>query len=137
MPVSSLAAKLKLKAGQRAALINAPDSYRTDLGRIPPGVTFSENLTGAFNWIQIFVKNRAELRRFATRAVRALGPGGILWIAFPKGTSSIRTDLTRDNGWEALQRHKMKWVTLVSVNQTWSAFAMRAYKPGDERRSFR
>jgi hypothetical protein len=137
MPVSSLAAKLKLKAGQRAALINAPDSYRTDLGRIPPGVTFSEKLTGAFDWIQIFVRNQAELRRFAARAVRALGPGGILWIAFPKGTSSIQTDLTRDDGWEALQSHKLKWVTLVSVNQTWSAFAMRPYTPDEEQQSFR
>jgi hypothetical protein len=82
----SLVAKLKLRGGQRAALINAPDSYGKDLGKIPPGVNFS----------------------------------------------SVQTDLTRDAGWDALRSHELKWVTLVSINQTWSAFAMRRYRPGEE-----
>jgi len=137
MSESSLASKLKLRGGQRAALINAPDSYRKDLGKVPPGVTFSEKLAGTFDWIQVFARNQAELRRLAPRAVRALRAEGLLWISFPKGTSSIQTDLTRDTGWEALRGHELKWVTLVSVNQTWSAFAMRPYTPGEERRSFR
>jgi hypothetical protein len=137
MPNSPLAAKLKLRAGGRAALINAPPSYRKDLGKIPPGVNFSGTLAGTFDWIQIFVKNQAELRRLAPRAIRALGPGGLLWISFPKGTSSVQTDLTRDAGWDALRSHALKWVTLVSVNRTWSAFAMRLYRPGEERQSFR
>jgi hypothetical protein len=137
MPESSLAAKLKLRAGQRAALINAPKHYRKGLGKIPSGVSFSEKLSGTFDWIQIFVKNQGELRRLAPRAVRALGPDSHLWVSFPKGTSSLQTDLTRDAGWNALRSHDLKWVTLVSVDQTWSAFAMRLYRPGEERRSFR
>ncbi|HTY57507.1 MAG TPA: hypothetical protein VMF59_01765 [Bacteroidota bacterium] len=137
MPGSSLAAKLKLREGTRAALIDAPVSYRKALGRIPPGVTFSPKLTGKFGWIQVFVKNEAGLRRIAPRAVRALGPGGLLWLAFPKGTSSIQTDLTRDAGWDALRAYELKWVTLVSLTPVWSAFALRFYKPGEARRSFR
>ena len=137
MAGSSLAAKLKLRQGSRAALIHAPDSYRKTFGRIPPGVTFSPKLAGKFGWIQIFVKNQSDLRRIAPRAIRALGPDGLLWIAFPKGTSSIQTDLTRDAGWDILCTYELKWVTLVSVTPVWSAFAMRFYKPGEVRRSFR
>lgn len=137
MAERSLAAKLKLRAGQRAALVNAPDSYRKELGAIPAGVTFDRKLTGAYDWMQIFVKNQADLRRLAPRTLRTLRPGGILWISFPKGTSSIQTDLTRDNGWDPLRRYELKWVTLVSVNQTWSAFAVRRYRQGEERQSFR
>ena len=54
-------------------------------------------------------------------------------ISFPKSTSNIQTDLTRDKGWEILQRTNLKWVTLLSVNETWSAFAMRPYKEAEVR----
>jgi hypothetical protein len=45
--------------------------------------------------------------------------------------------LTRDKGWEAIQQVDLKWITLISVNTTWSAFALRPYKPGEDRQSFR
>ena len=137
MNESPLARKLKLRAGQRAALWNAPPSYRRELGVVPPGVTFSRRPGGTFDWIQVFAKNRSELRRLVPRALRALGRAGILWIAFPKGTSSIQTDLTRDTGWEVVRGRALKWITLVSVNGTWSAFAVRKYRPGEDRHSFR
>jgi hypothetical protein len=137
MSASTLAAKLKLGAGARALLINAPASYRTQLGTLPSGATLSGTGRGTFDWIQVFAKSRAELRRLAPRAVRALGSAGILWVSFPKGSSSIQTDLTRDAGWDSLRTHDLKWVTLVSVDQTWSAFAMRRYRPGEVRRSFK
>jgi len=61
----------------------------------------------------------------------------MLWISFPKGTSKIQTDLTRDKGWEGTQKLDLKWINLVSVNETWSAFALRPYKEGEKRQSFR
>lgn len=59
----------------------------------------------------------------------------MLWISFPKGSSGIQTDLTRDKGWEGVSRFELKWVTLVSVNEVWSAFALRPFKPGEDRAS--
>ncbi len=49
----------------------------------------------------------------------------------------IQTDLTQDVGWDALQQADLKWVTLISVDPTWSAFCLRPYKPGEARQSFR
>jgi hypothetical protein len=69
--------------------------------------------------------------------VRALKPESLLWVSFPKGTSKIQTDLTRDKGWEALHAADLKWVNLISVDDTWSAFGMRPYKPGEERQAWR
>lgn len=37
--------------------------------------------------------------------------------------------------WDALQRADLKWINLISVNPTWSAFALRTYKPGEERQT--
>src|SRR5574337_802638 len=137
MPASSLAKKLKVKPDQRAAVVNAPDGYIKELGSLPAGVELTEKLSGKFDWIQLFVKNRAELDKLAGRAISALKPESLLWICYPKGTSKIQTDLTRDKGWDILQKADLKWVTLISVNETWSAFALRPYKPGEKRQSFR
>jgi hypothetical protein len=137
MAENALAKKMKLKAGQRAAIVNAPDDYIATLRPLPEGVEVVEELDGTFDWVQVFLKKRAELEALLPQLVGALKPASMLWFTFPKGTSKIQTDLTRDKGWDALQQVDLKWVNLVSVNDTWSAFAVRPYKPGEERQSFR
>ena len=132
MPAKSLAEKMKLKPGQRAVIVNAPEGFVETLGPLPEGVQLAEKLAGQFDWIQIFVKNKAELDKLAPRVVKALKPVSILWVTFPKGTSKIQTDLTRDKGWDSLSESGLKWITLVSVNDTWSAFSMRPPKPGED-----
>ena len=74
MAGSSLAKKMKLKPGLRAAVINQPDGYMAELSLPPPGVQMSARLAGRFDWIQIFVKDQAALKRLAPRAIKALTP---------------------------------------------------------------
>lgn len=133
MPETDLIRKLQLKQGQRAAILNAPVGYLDELGTLPDGVELVHALSGDFDWIQIFVKSRAELGVQAPPAIAALKPRSLLWISFPKGTSQIQTDLTRDVGWDAVQATDLKLVNLISVNVTWSAFALRPYLPGEKR----
>jgi hypothetical protein len=137
MTENALVKKLKLKAGQRAAIVNAPSGYIDTLQPLPEGVEVVEELDGTFDWVQVFLKNKVELEALVSQLLGALKPASMLWFTFPKGTSKIQTDLTRDKGWEALQGTDLKWLILVSVNDTWSAFAVRPYKPGEERQSFR
>jgi hypothetical protein len=125
---------MKLKPNSKAAVINAPENY---VDTLKHDTALSPTLNGKFDWIQIFVRNKAELESLAPKAARALQPESMLWISFPKGSSKIQTDLTRDKGWESLQALDLKWITLVSVNETWSAFALRPYKEGEEKQTFR
>jgi len=134
MAESPLAKKMKLKSGLKAAVINAPENY---VDTLKHDTALSPTLNGKFDWVQIFVRTKAEMDALAPKATKALKPESILWISFPKGTSKIQTDLTRDKGWESLQKLDLKWVNLVSVNDTWSAFALRPYKEGEKRQSFR
>jgi hypothetical protein len=137
MPESSLAKKMKLKPGSHAAILNAPAGYLAELKPLPEKVRVVEKLDGRFDWVQLFVKTRAEMESQLGQAVRALKPESMLWISFPKGSSKIQTDLTRDQGWDILKTVDLKWVNLVSVNETWSAFALRPYKPGEAKQEFR
>ena len=135
MTDTSLAKKMKRKSGGRAVILNASVGYEAAyFAGLEAAVTW---LNGQFDWVQIFVKNKAELDGLIPKVVKALKPESMLWITFPKGTSKIQTDLTRDKGWDILQKLDLKWVNLVSVNETWSAFALRPYKEGEKRQSFR
>ena len=137
MTENPLLKKMKLKPGQQAAILNAPDGYLETLQPLPEGVELAEQLVGTFDWVQLFVKTQAELAQVIAQVRTALKPASTLWITFPKGTSKIQTDLTRDKGWDALQAINLRWITLISVDETWSAFSLRPYKPGEERQSFR
>jgi hypothetical protein len=59
-----------------------------------------------------------------------------LWIYYPKITSGLQTDLSRDKGWEKLLDHEeMRWLSLISFDDTWSAFACRLMTSVDEKRN--
>ena len=133
MPGTSLAQKLKLKPGARAAVINAPDGYLKELDA--QDVSVYTSLDGTYDWLQIFVRSQSELAALMGDVKAALKPSGLLWLAFPKGSSGIQTDLTRDRGWDTVK--DLKWITLVSINETWSAFSLRLYRTGEEKQSFR
>jgi hypothetical protein len=135
-PVSPLAKKLKLAPGMRAAIVGAPEGYLAHLAP-PAGVALSTDLDDRRDWIQIFVRTSAELAALVPGLVRSLDPAGRAWIAYPKGSSKIQTDLTRDKGWEPLEGSDLMWLSLVSVDDTWSAFGLRKYKPGEARQTFR
>ena len=135
--VSPLAKKLKLKSGSRAAVAGAPPGYLEQLAP-PADVTISETLDGGpFDWIQVFVRTSAELAAIVVPLTAAIAPTGHIWISYPKGSSKLQTDLTRDKGWEPLAGSDLMWLSLVSVDATWSAFSLRPYKPGEARQTFR
>ncbi len=138
MAAKSLADKLKLKAGGRALILNAPEGYAEQLlAMLPAGFRPDTTLSGQYDWVQIFARDAAELGSIAAGAIRALNPESLLWVSFPKGSSGMQTDLTRDQGWDALKGADLKWVTLISIDDSWSAFCLRPYKPGEEKKSFR
>lgn len=137
MTTKSLAQKMKLRSGLQAAVVNPPDGYLEQLSAPRDAQIAGRLEAGPFDWVQVFVRSKAELESLVPLLAKALKPASLLWITFPKGASKIQTDLTRDRGWEPVQQLDLKWVNLISVNETWSAFALRPYQPGEARQSFR
>ena len=132
----ALAKKLKLQPGSRAAVIGAPAGYLERLTSVD-GPALSTTLDGRFDWIQVFVRTSAELAAMVKPVTRAISPEGRVWICYPKGSSKIQADLTRDKGWQPLDGSDLMWLSLVSIDETWSAFSLRHYKPGEARQTFR
>jgi hypothetical protein len=125
MADSSLTKKLGLKPGWRALILNAPDGYRALLDPLPEGVDLTATPDGTFDFVQLFAKNKADLAAYAPAAMAAVKPGGMLWISFPKKTSKIQTDISRDTGWDVIQQAGWQGVFLISVDDVWSAMRFR------------
>ena len=131
MASKTLAEKLKLKPGSRAALLNAPQAELSMLGHLPKGVQLQTSLDGEFDWILLFARSQKDLAEVFPPAAASLRPDGVLWAAFPKGSSGFQSDLTRDQGWDITDSANLKWVILISVDDEWSAFGFRHYKPNE------
>ncbi|MDO8491397.1 MAG: hypothetical protein Q7T04_05215 [Dehalococcoidia bacterium] len=129
MPESSLAKKLQIKSNYKVAIINPPAGYVGELGRLPAGAHMVDDLDSEVDFVQLFVKDSEELEAFAPAAMQALRSGGLLWICYPKGSSKVITDLNRDTLWAAMGKYKMTGVSMVSVDDVWSAMRFR---PSDE-----
>ena len=125
MPDNPLAKKLLIKPGYRALLLNVPQGYREQLNLLPEGVQVSDEASGSFDLAHLFVTNRAELESRAPSAMKAVKPGGALWVSYPKQNSKVKTDITRDAGWDVFAKVGWRPVSLVSIDDVWSALRFR------------
>jgi hypothetical protein len=112
--------KLGIKADARLALIRAPDGFESTLGQMPPGVLVRRQARGPVDVIVAFFDDRRELARRLPGLRDALKPAGGLWIAWPKRSSGLATDLDenviRALGLDAgLVDNKV-----CAIDQTWS-----------------
>jgi hypothetical protein len=132
MPVS-ISARLKIKPGMRLLTIDAPPDFRHHLTDLPPGVTISDKEKSA-DQLHWFVVNRAQLEKTVGRVMKLLRPEVVVWVYFPKRSSKIQTDLSRDHGWDALQAagDNFTWITLISFDDTWSVFGFRPKSAQDK-----
>ncbi|GAA4459057.1 YdeI/OmpD-associated family protein [Rurimicrobium arvi] len=119
----SLAKKLKIKEGNELISLNAPEPLARELATYG---TLHTALSGkAKPWIIFFVTDRRTLEQQIGKVFAALASEGILWIAFPKKSSGIQTDLSRDQGWEILEGLPAQWLNLIALDEQWSAFSLR------------
>jgi hypothetical protein len=124
LPDSALLKKLQLKPGLSGAVINAPDGY---LERIGP---LANKLRPNLDFVQLFVRDKAQLERLAPAVVESVKPDGLLWIAYLKGGKKAGTDLNRDLLWAAMSPLGVAGVTLIALDDAWSAMRFRpANKP--------
>ncbi len=130
----TIAQKLKIKEGYTLLTINAPKDFKTVLEDLPPTVKIITK-GKTYNQIHWFVLNKAQLEKELINVIKRVTKDVLCWIYYPKSSSTIQTDLTRDKGWESLLQHtEMQWVSLISFNDTWSSFGMRLQTEVDKKK---
>ncbi|HWW75437.1 MAG TPA: DUF3052 family protein [Pyrinomonadaceae bacterium] len=112
--------KLCIKEGARVALVKAPEGFESALGELPAGAELVSSWRMGFDVVLLFARSRDELAsHFQTYAARIKSDGS-LWVAWPKKSSGVRTDLTED----VIRLHGLDAglvdVKVCAVDETWS-----------------
>jgi hypothetical protein len=116
--------KLGIKPESRLALVNAPDGFDETLGELPERVEVRARARGPLDVIVFFTTSATELRRRFDRLAHALDPAGALWVAWPKGSSGVQTDLTENVVRDVALPTGLVDNKVCAIDDTWSGLRL-------------
>lgn len=114
--------KLGIKDNFRVALVHMPDDVKAELENAL-GKCGSLKLSAKkknLDFIFLFTESRAALERDLFPAARALAPAGMLWIAWPKKSSGVATDLDENLIRETGLAAGLVDIKVCAVTDVWS-----------------
>jgi hypothetical protein len=116
--------KLGIKPESRLAFVDAPDSFRETLGELPERVELRSPVRGPLDVIVFFTTSEAELRRRFEKLAGALDPAGALWVAWPKRSSGVKTDVTEDTVRDVALPRGLVDNKVCAIDETWSGLRL-------------
>ena len=120
-----LARKLGIKEGATiAALGAAPADFAALLEPLPPGVRWRTTARAPLDMIVAFFTRRSDVARRWPALTRAVGSEGTVWVAWPKRSSGVTTDLTEDTFREDLLPTGWVDVKVCAIDATWSGLKL-------------
>ena len=116
--------KMFFKGQEPVLLLEAPPEFTSVAADF--GVSVFTSAQGAkfkSPFILAFAQSQAQAKKAAAVAAKSLEEGGMFWLAYPKGTSKKykKSDLNRDTGHELMQGLGFDGVSLVAIDNDWSA----------------
>jgi hypothetical protein len=113
-----LAKKLGITAGAVVVLVNRPDGLDLEL---PPQVTVKARARSHADVVVAFFRSAAVLEQRMDTLSSVVFPAGGLWIAWPKRSSGVRSDITDQIVRHAALRRGLVDNKVCAVDATWSA----------------
>lgn len=114
-----LVKKLGIKAGFNIAFINAPVDFFDQL-TLPQDVKVNSRSKKPLDSVLLFVRSEKDLKKqFAEYAQRLL-PAGMIWVAWPKKSSGVTTDLSFNNVQTIGLAAGLVDVKICAVSDVWS-----------------
>lgn len=111
--------KLGIAAGVRVLLDGAPDGF--DLGPLPDGVVLHRRAgSDPYDVVLCFCPDAARLRSRWPALHGRTTPAGGLWIAWPKRSSGVPTDLDENVVREHALANGRVDVKVCAIDETWS-----------------
>lgn len=121
--------KLGIKEGHHVVLLHAPAAFAAALAPLPP-VHLSTALSARgssdedVDVLLFFCRARRELESSIARLHAALTPAGGLWIAWPKKSSKLPTDMTEDVVRAVALPRGLVDNKVCAIDETWSGLRL-------------
>ena len=113
-----LVQKLGIKPGARLQFVSPPPKLPRLLGPLPTGANAATR--GTLDFALLFVQQLGELTAQFGRLRDRLESNGMLWVAWPKKTSGVATDLTENVVRDFGLNHGLVDVKVCAIDETWS-----------------
>ena len=120
MSNASVAERLQVKSGRRLATLFAPAAVDAQVGVVAGRAPAAEA-----DVILLFTPDRAALERDLPAALAIQRPGAILWLAYPKLTSPLAADLSRDVIHRLAPTLGLTTVSQIAIDSDWSALRLK------------
>lgn len=118
--------KLGIGSGDAVALVGAPAWLEDAIAEVPGVAEVRSDLGGGtlYDVVVMFVSWRADLEAELGRLRDHMAPACGLWIAWPKKSSRVPTDMTENVVREVALPTGLVDNKVCAVDQTWSALRL-------------
>ena len=123
-----LARKLSLKDGMRVWWEAMPGSVAEKIAAEGVQLEKLQRPEAPIDVAHIFVSSRVDLEARLHRLMPRLGPGGFIWVSWPKKASKVPTDVTEDVIRDVCLPMGLVDVKVCAVDQTWSGLKLMRRK---------
>jgi Bacteriocin-protection, YdeI or OmpD-Associated len=122
----ALIQKLKTKPGA-VAVINSPKDILSEFKSFKPAASIPAGAKECFDFVLLFSTNSKELEPAWKRIIPALKNDAVFWVAYPKKSSGISSDLAgmSSGGWTVYAGSPWQPVASASINDTWTGIRFR------------
>jgi hypothetical protein len=117
---TSLVRKLGIKPGHRIATVNEPPEFRELLDGLPNDAVIDDGLVEQPDISVAFFARAGDLDSTLPALAQAAFPDRVIWLAWPKKTSNVDTDLTGDVVRATVLRTHLVDVKVCAISDVWS-----------------
>ena len=119
--------KLNYKNHPTVHIINAPDSFQTEMDAMQAHTDIIEELdNNPVLFSLAFATTKDQIDDISNSIDKWIQADGIVWFAYPKKSSKkYSVDISRDYGWDNLGKLGYEGVRAVSIDTDWSALRFR------------
>ena len=121
---NKLLKKLHVKAGFKLLVENAPENVSELLGDFD-AVQLSFNAEKEFDALLLFVMNSYELKEQLAIISKKLKPDTLFWIAYPKKSSGMESDLHMMAPWDEVKAHQLTPCASISISEVWTGLRLK------------
>lgn len=114
--------KLRFRPGEVFLLVNAPCYLEEQLAA--EEVHFEMQSGSPFT--VLVVRDRNDFDKWFEKTISASKNDSLFWLVYPKATGQFAADINRDILWQAMAPLGYRPVSMVAVDDDWSAMRIRA-----------
>ena len=118
-----VAERLQVKGERRLAVIGASAALEKAVGAAKARADLAEA-----DVVLVFAADRARLEGKLPDVLKKMQATAILWVAYPKLSSGLAADLSREIIHAMAPKHGLDTVSQIAIDEDWSAMRLKRVK---------